>query len=151
MKSYYVYHLEDATKRTLAFISDIEEFKKANLNIGKLTFTGIIVQAPDLPTAMEVYNHPTSDKGNFLLGEEPQVDTPQNKLEKSLDDLRVALLNSLVHSLNRQSRDLNKTISRISEQIHSHSNKLITVEEIYEKMKAQVTQKISGWKYDGRH
>jgi hypothetical protein len=151
MKSYYVYHLEDAKQRTLAFIHNLAEFRKANLNIGKLVFTGIVVQAPDLATAMEVYNHPASEKGNFLFAEEPLLAiTPQQRLENGLEDLRIALLNSLVRSLNRHSRDLNKVMSRIAEQIHERSNKLISVEEIYNKMKEQALQKMSAWQYDGR-
>jgi pyridoxal/pyridoxine/pyridoxamine kinase len=149
MKSYYVYHLQDAQKRTLAFIHDLEEFRKANLNIGKLVFTGVVVEAPDLATAMEVYNHPASEKGNFLFAEEPVMMTPQQRLETGLEDLRIALLNSLVRSLNTHSRALNHTMSRIAEQIHERSNKLISVEEIYDKMKEQALQKMSGWKYDG--
>lgn len=147
MTKYYVYHLEDAKKRTLAFISDIAEFRRRNLNIGKLTYTGIVVDAPDLKAAMEVYNHPASEKGSYLFAEEPNIST-QQQLENSLEDLRIALLNSLIHSLNRQSRDLNKVICRISEQIHERSNKMLTVEQIYDKMKEQVLQKVSGWKYD---
>lgn len=147
MKSYYVYCLEEGG---LAFIHDYEEFRNSGIKVGSMSFTGIVVQAPDVATAQEVYNHPTSEKGKLFIADEPQIASVQDKLEKNLEDLRLALLNSLIQSLNRQSRDMNKVISRISEQVHERSNKIISVEEIYSRLKEQVLQKMSGWKYDGR-
>jgi hypothetical protein len=148
MKSYYVYCLEEGG---LAFIHDYEEFRKSGINVGTMTFTGIVVQAPDVATAQEVYNHPTSDKGKLFIADEPQIANVQDKLERNLEDLRLALLNSLIQSLNRQARDMNKVISRIAEQIHERSNKIISVEEVYSRMKEQALQRMSGWKYDGRN
>jgi hypothetical protein len=136
-KTFYVYRKEEGQEsRRLAFIEEagVNEFAFNEYSPQTYTFMDICIKAPDLKTAVAIYDNPTrAPEGcEYLYSTEPQM-TAAKRLVVSKQQERHKLNQQVSYvELQNIAVKTRKVISNIARRLYADSNKILKPQDIYQ-------------------
>lgn len=144
MTDFYVYRLnanEEDGDRKLGFINDPDAFAKI-YNPEEMEFSGVKIVANDPESAQYVYSNPTSDRGEYIICDEPQVTKVLTAVNTLRDMVERATMITMMHRLGTMNSQLNRLLSMIAKRVYDQSNKMMEPKQIYQMLKGKWCQQM---------